>query len=231
MRYVAQVVGWARKGHGGEDGADPGAVGWISFRHSTARPNVAVQDGSDGQTYLFDAPVAGDPHMHIHNFLMNLVVTADGRIGSLDSRALTDARVKEFGAYFQAVLADELRRIGVRVAYDADWAGSGHTGHSRRRSSEPSASGRSQILRKAKTLRSRSGAELGRPLGRSARLDIVEEASAEGRLGKMKTRRKAHLAGAGRGARLVAHDRHGGHGPSRVQLTTRAARARLRIRR
>ena len=111
MRYVAQVLGWARKGAGGEDGADPGAVGWISFRHHTARPTLPIQDGPGGQTYLFDAPVAGDPHMHIHNFLMNLVVTAEGRVGSLDSRALTDARVKEFGAYFQAVLADELRRL------------------------------------------------------------------------------------------------------------------------
>src|SRR4051812_8660885 len=119
MRYVAQELGWARKGAGGEDGADPGAVGWISFRHSTARPTLAMQDGAGGQTYIFDAPVAGDPHMHVHNFLMNLVVTADGRIGSLDTKALTDARVKEFGAYFQAVLADELRRLGVHVAYDA----------------------------------------------------------------------------------------------------------------
>ena len=98
MRYAAQVLGWARKGAGGEDGADPGAVGWISFRHHTARPTLQMQDGAGGQTYLFDAPVAGDPHMHVHNFLMNLVVTAEGRVGSLDTRALTDARVKEFGA-------------------------------------------------------------------------------------------------------------------------------------
>ena len=68
MRYVAQEVGWARRGKGGEDGADPGAVGWISFRHHTARPTLQVQDGPDGQTYLFDAPVAGDPHAHIHHF-------------------------------------------------------------------------------------------------------------------------------------------------------------------
>ena len=54
--------------------------------------------GQGGETYLFDAPVAGDPHAHIHNFLLNLVVTDDGRIGALDTRALTDARVKEFGA-------------------------------------------------------------------------------------------------------------------------------------
>jgi TrwC relaxase len=76
MRYVAQILGWARKGAGGEAGADPGAVGWISFRHHTARPTLPIQDGPGGQTYLFDAPVSGDPHIHIHNFLMNLVVTA-----------------------------------------------------------------------------------------------------------------------------------------------------------
>ena len=33
MRYVAREIGWARKGAGGEEGADPGAVGWVSFRH------------------------------------------------------------------------------------------------------------------------------------------------------------------------------------------------------
>jgi hypothetical protein len=102
MRYVAYVLGWARKGHGGEDGT--GAVGWISFRRSTARPTPAVHDGEEGQTYIFDAPVAGDSHMHIHNFLMNLVVSSDGRAGSLDTRRLTNARVKEFGAYFQPML-------------------------------------------------------------------------------------------------------------------------------
>ena len=42
MRYVAHVLGWARKGAGGEDGADSGAVGWISFRHHTARPTLAM---------------------------------------------------------------------------------------------------------------------------------------------------------------------------------------------
>ena len=112
---LAQVLGWARKGAGGEDGADPGAVGWISFRHHTARPTLQVQDGPERETYLFDAPVAGDPHMHIHNFLMNLVVTAEGRSARSIRAALTDAKVKEFGAYFQAVLADELRRLGIKV--------------------------------------------------------------------------------------------------------------------
>jgi hypothetical protein len=188
MRYVVHVLGWARKGHGGEDGADPGAVGWISFRHSTARPTLAVQDGEAGQTYVFDAPVAGDPHVHIHNFLMNLVVTADGRAGSLDSRRLTDARVKEFGAYFQAVLAQELRALGVRVAYDAteqavvipaipDHVVQAFSKRDR------------QILHKAKRFAEGQGLNWDE-LSADSKLGIIEEASAEGRLGKIKADEK-----------------------------------------
>jgi hypothetical protein len=118
MRYVAREIGWARKGAGGEEGAEPGAVGWVSFRHHNARPTLQVQDGPTGVTYLADVPMAGDPHAHIHNGFFNLVVTADGRVGSLDTKRLND-RVHEFGAYFQAQLADELRRLGIRTAYDA----------------------------------------------------------------------------------------------------------------
>ena len=118
MRYVAREIGWARKGHGGDEGSEPGAVGWVSFRHHNARPTMQVQDGPTGTTYLADVPVAGDPHAHIHNGFFNLVVTEDGRVGSLDTKRLND-RVHEFGAYFQARLADELRRLGIRTAYDA----------------------------------------------------------------------------------------------------------------
>ncbi len=119
MRYVVRELGWARKGKGGEDGADPGAVGWVSFRHHTARPTLAVQDGSGGATYLADAPVGGDPHAHIHNALFNMVATDDGHIGSLDTQRL-QSRVLEFGSYAQGRLAVELRRLGIQVAYDKD---------------------------------------------------------------------------------------------------------------
>ena len=188
MRYLAQEVGWARKGDGGKDGADPGAVGWISFRHHTARPTLQVQDGPNGETYLFEAPVAGDPHIHIHNFLMNLVVTAEGRVGSLDTRALTDAKVKEFGAYFQAVLADELRRLGVKVGYDANKQAvviervpeHAKTAFSKRDR---------QILHKAKAFADSQGLAWD-DLPAEKKLDIMEEARAEGRLGKMKADEK-----------------------------------------
>jgi len=117
MRYVAGEIGWARRGDGGKHGSEPGEVGWASFMHFTARPTLAVQDGPDGQTYVMDVPVPGDPQTHIHNAMFNLVVTADGHIGSLDSAEMHD-RVYEFGAYFQARLADELRALGIEVAYN-----------------------------------------------------------------------------------------------------------------
>ena len=117
MCYVAGEIGWARRGDGGQHGAEPGEVGWASFMHFTARPTLAVQDGPDGQTYVMDVPVPGDPQTHIHNAMFNLVVTADGHVGSLDSAEMHD-RVHEFGAYFQARLADELRALSIKVAYN-----------------------------------------------------------------------------------------------------------------
>ena len=117
MRYIARELGWARKVKAGEDGADPGAVGWASFRHHTARPTMLVQDGSNGATYLADATIGGDPFAHVHNALFNMVATDDGHVGSLDTQRL-HARVHEFGAFGQACLADELRALGVRVGYN-----------------------------------------------------------------------------------------------------------------
>ncbi|GAB0119860.1 MobF family relaxase [Acidisoma sp. 7E03] len=184
MRYLVSEIGWARKGDGGKDGAEPGAVGWISFRHHTARPTLQVQDGADGETYLFDAPVAGDPHDHIHHFLMNLVVTAEGRVGSLDTRVLTDAKVKTIGAYFQVYLAEELKRHGIDVAVSADHQAvvipaipeDVKTAFSKRDN---------QILRKAKAFAKEQGLDW-EEMSAEKKLDIMEEASAEGRLGKMK---------------------------------------------
>ncbi len=118
MRYVAREVGCARKGAGGKDGADPGEVGWVSFRHHTARPTLQVKDGVTGVTYLAEVPMSGDPHAHVHHAMFNMVATESGRVGSLDTRRLQD-RVHEFGAYFQGRLAGRLRELGMRTAYDA----------------------------------------------------------------------------------------------------------------
>ncbi|MDE1905045.1 MAG: relaxase domain-containing protein [Rhodospirillales bacterium] len=184
MRFLASEIGWARKGHGGEDGADPGAVGWISFRHHTARPTMQVQDGAGGETYLLEAPVAGDPHDHIHNFLMNVVVTAEGRVGSLDTRVLTDAKVKTIGAYFQIYLAEELKRLGIEISVGADRQAVAITSIPDI-AKEAFSKRDNQILRKAKAFAQEQGLDW-EEMSAERKLGIMEEASAEGRLGKMK---------------------------------------------
>ena len=184
MRYAAKTLGYARKGRGGEDGADAGGVGWVSFRHHTARPTMMVQDGAGGATYLLDAPVAGDPHMHVHNFFMNLVVTPDGRVGSLDTKALTETKVKELGAYFQATLAQELRRLGCSVAYDAKEEAVVLTAIPDE-INKAFSKGRTQIEEKAKAFAKSQGIDWDR-IGADAKMNILRDAGAEGRLGKMK---------------------------------------------
>lgn len=185
LRYAAQTLGYARKGRGGEDGADAGGVGWVSFRHHTARPTMVAQDGAGGATYLLDAPVAGDPHMHVHNFFMNLVVTPDGRVGSLDTKALTEIKVKELGAYFQATLAQELRRLGCSVAYDAKEEAVVLTAIPDE-INKAFSKGRTQIEEKAKAFAKSQGIDWDR-IGADAKMNILRDAGAEGRLGKMKS--------------------------------------------
>lgn len=118
MRAIAGDLGWARKGKDGEDGAEPGAVGWVSFLHTQARPTLQVRDGQTGVTYLAEFPTIGDPQTHIHNPMFNLVVTDDGRLGSLDTKRLTNTKVLVWGALGQAVLAEEMRRLGAKVEVD-----------------------------------------------------------------------------------------------------------------
>ena len=43
MTYAETKLGFARKGQGGADGVEPGALGWISFQHYTARPAVDIE--------------------------------------------------------------------------------------------------------------------------------------------------------------------------------------------
>lgn len=115
MRRVAAVLGWARKGQGGRDGSDPGAAAWVSFRHHVTRPTLVLRYGEAGTRIAVEVPVQGDPHARIHNVLFNLVVTTDGRLGSLDTQRLTRAALLLCGAHFQAELARLFRELGIKV--------------------------------------------------------------------------------------------------------------------
>ena len=123
LGYVEAEIGRARKGKAGRDGHDPGRIAWVRFDHYTSRPTVEVPriDRTTGEAYtqLVSLRVAGDPQLHTHVAIPNVVLTDEGRIGGLDLQRL-EGRIKEFGAVYQAYLADNLRQHGVAVALDPE---------------------------------------------------------------------------------------------------------------
>jgi TrwC relaxase/AAA domain len=184
LRYASRDLGVARKGHAGEKGSERGEIGWVTFAHEAARPTLAVQNGPDGATYLMDAPIAGDPHYHLHNFIPNLVVTDDGRVGSIDSKALTAHKVHEYGAIFQARLADRLRALGVRVGLDAE--GEAVVALDIPESAVATFSKRDrQVIGDAKAYAKENAMEWDE-LSLERKKQLLHEASAAGRLGKSK---------------------------------------------
>jgi phage/plasmid primase-like uncharacterized protein len=118
LRYIEGEIGRAGFGHGGREGEERGHLAWITADHFTSRPTVAVTrpDPVTGvvDTELHSLKVAGDPQLHTHCIMPNLMVTESGRTVSIN-RDLFDGRIHEFGAVYQALLAKELRGIGVEV--------------------------------------------------------------------------------------------------------------------
>lgn len=123
---IEKEIGHARKGKAGRDGYEPGSIGWVSFEHYAARPTVAVvtrDEGGNEATELHSLTgtggrVPGDMQVHTHVAVFNVVETASGRVGGLDLAQL-DGRIHEWGAVYQAHLADNLRRHGVEITLDA----------------------------------------------------------------------------------------------------------------
>jgi TrwC relaxase/AAA domain len=120
MLLVAETIGRARIGQGGRNGAEPGAIGWISFDHYAARPTLEIARAKpDGtiETELVTVKVAGDPQLHTHVAVPNVVLTPTGRVGSLDTMRMHH-KIHEWGAIYQAHLAQNLRALGADVALD-----------------------------------------------------------------------------------------------------------------
>jgi hypothetical protein len=126
MQTIEKEIGRARKGKGGKDGYEPGSIGWVSFQHYAARPTVAVvtEDAAGQETTELHSltgtggRVPGDMQIHTHLAVFNVVETASGRVGGLDLAQL-EGRIHEFGAVYQAFLAENLRRHGVEIALDS----------------------------------------------------------------------------------------------------------------
>jgi hypothetical protein len=108
MTHAETKLGFARKGQGGADGVEPGALGWISFQHNTARPAVDIERrDKQGRAYtdIREVPLqTADPQLHTHVTVFNSVLTENGRVGAIDLDRLA-GRVKELGAVYQANVA------------------------------------------------------------------------------------------------------------------------------
>lgn len=121
LRYVEQQAIRGRLGDGGKDGFEPGKMATIVVDHFTARPTVETvrTDPVTGEVYteLHNAKVAGDPAVHSHCLIPNLIKTESGRFVALDTGAF-HGRIHEFGAVYQALLTRELTKMGVVVELD-----------------------------------------------------------------------------------------------------------------
>nr|WP_294516040.1 MobF family relaxase [uncultured Rhodopila sp.] len=116
LRYIEQQII-----RGQTDAAGPGRMAWITVQHYTARPTVEQvrTDPATGEVYtaLQSAKVAGDPAVHSHSLVPNLIRTESGRLVAIDTVAF-HGRVKEFGAVYQAIAARELTALGAAVDLD-----------------------------------------------------------------------------------------------------------------
>jgi phage/plasmid primase-like uncharacterized protein len=122
LRYIEKEVAWAGFGAGSRQG-DPerGKIGFITIDHFTSRPTVELvrKDPTTGvvATELYSVQTAGDPQLHTHAIMPNLMVTDSGRVMSVDGGRIA-GRIHEFGAVYQAILARNLRSMGIEVALD-----------------------------------------------------------------------------------------------------------------
>ena len=114
--YIAAHVGQARIGKGGEDGREPGHVGWLEFTHYTTRKTVIL--ATDGIAEVKqDTTLPGDMNIHTHFLIPNAVFTESGRVGSLDTAAVPGL-IDEAGGLYHARLAQNLRAAGFGAVLD-----------------------------------------------------------------------------------------------------------------
>ncbi len=126
MTTIEREIGRASIGDAAKRGYEAGSIGWVSFDHYAARPTVEiVREDAQGQpvTELHtltgtQGRAPGDMQMHTHVAVFNIVETPSGRVGSINL-ALLEGRIHEWGALYQAYLANHLRAHGVEVELDA----------------------------------------------------------------------------------------------------------------
>ncbi|MEX2291803.1 MAG: MobF family relaxase [Mycobacteriales bacterium] len=95
LGYLEREAGEVRRGKDGVSRLPGGGFVAAAFRHRTSR--------------------AGDPQLHTHVLVANMIRGADGRFSALDGHQLY-AQAKTAGTLYQAALRHELRELGLAWA-------------------------------------------------------------------------------------------------------------------
>lgn len=115
--FLEPLIGQARKGKAGCRGTVPGRIGGVAVDHYTARHTVQIP--VPGGTISQSVRHAGDPNLHTHLIVPNLVVVVgDGTTGSLHTAKL-HGQVKSAGTgYYQVRVGELLRQRGIATESD-----------------------------------------------------------------------------------------------------------------
>jgi DNA-directed RNA polymerase subunit N (RpoN/RPB10) len=123
LRYVEQHIAKAGFGKGHRDGGEePARIAWATIEHFTARPTIEITRpdpetgviGTELYTVQAGDKVRGDPQIHTHTVIPNIMVTESGRLVAMNWDEL-QGRIHEFGAVYHMMLGKHLRDIGVEV--------------------------------------------------------------------------------------------------------------------
>lgn len=119
MHFMADQLGWARKGHAGRDGVERAELTWISYRHYTSRPTLHLSRsdaaGNEYTDFREVASLRADPNVHTHVILLpHALVPGTGRIASVDFDRL-NGLVHQGGEVYRAYAAKHARAIGIRI--------------------------------------------------------------------------------------------------------------------
>jgi HEPN domain-containing protein len=118
MTYLEGQIAVARTGAGGSGPPEAAKLAWLSVEHADARPTVdVIRHDAEGNAFSEPRDVPGgryDPHLHVHNPVLSSMLTASGRISSVNI-GLLDGEVKVFGAVGHAAFATEARQYGIDV--------------------------------------------------------------------------------------------------------------------
>jgi hypothetical protein len=118
MNYLEGQLGIGRSGAGGMGATETAKMAGVSAPHFDARPTVNVtRYDASGNEYNDERDIPGgrfDPHLHVHNPTFSSMLTASGRISSVNMN-LIKGETKVFGAVGHAALATEARQYGIDV--------------------------------------------------------------------------------------------------------------------